>query len=193
MRATFVFSVTLAATVVAAVSVRRPAPFRSTAVLDRALPDEGAFPGFAGATAWLNSPPLSTDATRGKVLVVDFWAFACSNCLAALPHVKALEAKFHDRGVLVVGVHTPELSYEHDPANVQNAVRRLGIVYPVAIDETYHIWHAFNNEYWPAVYIVDARGRIRYHHFGEGAYEEQEQVVDQLLKQASGVAPVDYR
>lgn len=149
------------------------------------LDDEGAFPGFAGASAWINSQPLTAEALKGKVVVVDFWTFACSNCLAALPHVKALAAEFHDQNVVVVGVHTPELAHERVEGNVRDAVRRLGVVYPVAIDGDYRIWRAFGNEYWPAVYIVDRNGRIRYHHFGEGAYDTQEEVVRELLREGS--------
>jgi len=149
------------------------------------LDDEGPFPGFDGGGAWINSKPLSASSLKGKVVVVDFWTFSCSNCLAALPHVKALEAKFRDRGVVVVGVHTPELAHERVESNVRDAVRRLGIVYPVVVDGDNRIWNAFNNEYWPAVYIVDANGRIRFHHFGEGAYEEQEQVVETLLSEST--------
>jgi peptide-methionine (R)-S-oxide reductase len=115
---------------------------------------------------------------------VDFWAFSCGNCLAALPHVKALEAKFRDRGVVVVGVHTPELSNERVESNLRSAVHELGIVYPVAIDGDNRIWNAFNNEYWPAIYIIDPHGRIRYHYFGEGAYDQEEQVVAALLDEA---------
>jgi peptide-methionine (R)-S-oxide reductase len=118
------------------------------------------------------------------VVVVDFWAFSCGNCLAALPHVKALEAKFRDRGVVVVGVHTPELSNERVESNLRSAVHELGIVYPVAIDGDNRIWNAFNNEYWPAIYIIDPHGRIRYHYFGEGAYDQEEQVVAALLDEA---------
>ncbi len=153
------------------------------------LDDEGPFPGLAGGTAWINSPPLTANALRGKVVVIDFWAFSCSNCLAAMPHVKALEAKFRDRGVVVVGVHTPELAHERVESNVRAAVRRLGIVYPVVIDGENRIWNAFENEYWPAVYIVDASGRIRYHHFGEGDYTGQEAAVEELLAGAAARAP----
>ena len=148
------------------------------------LKDEGPFAGFAGNTGWINSPPLTAEGLRGHVVVVDFWAFSCGNCLAALPHVKALEAKFRDRGVVVVGVHTPELSNERVESNLRSAVRELGIVYPVAIDGDNRIWNAFNNEYWPAIYIIDAHGRIRYHYFGEGAYDQEEQVVAALLDEA---------
>jgi thiol-disulfide isomerase/thioredoxin len=180
---------------VIAIGAHRVRP--STQPLPRAatagrLPDEGAFPGLAGATAWVNSTPLSAEQLRGKVVVIDFWAMECGNCLAALPHVKALESEFRSRNAVVIGVHTPELASERIESNVRDAVRRLGIVYPVAIDGDYRIWKAFNNQYWPAVYIVDAHGRIRYHHFGEGAYDEQEQAVDQLLREATGAAP-DYR
>jgi peptide-methionine (R)-S-oxide reductase len=149
------------------------------------LKDEGAFAGFDGNTGWINSPPLTAAGLRGHVVVVDFWAFSCSNCLAALPHVKSLEAKFRDRGVVVVGVHTPELENERVESNLRNAVHELGIVYPVAIDGNNRIWNAFNNEYWPAIYIVDTHGRIRYHFFGEGAYDQEEQVVATLLDEAA--------
>jgi peptide-methionine (R)-S-oxide reductase len=148
------------------------------------LRDEGAFPGLNGGTEWINSTPLTADALRGKVVLVDFWTFECSNCLNALPHVKALEAKYRDKGLVVVGVHSPELAEEKVPANVRAAVQRLGIVYPVVIDGQYRIWNAFHNEYWPAVYIIDAKGRVRYHHFGEGAYDEQDQVIRSLLDES---------
>lgn len=162
-----------------------PLDRHATAAVPAPLDDEGPFTGFDGGTAWINSPALSADGLRGKVVVVDFWTFSCSNCLAALPHVKSLEAKFRDQGVVVVGVHTPELAHERVESNVRDAVRRLGIVYPVVIDGRNRIWNAFNNEYWPAVYIVDRNGRVRYHHFGEGSYEEQEQVVAELLSDAT--------
>jgi peptide-methionine (R)-S-oxide reductase len=149
-----------------------------------ALTDEGAFPGLTGGDEWINSSPLTATALHGKVVLVDFWTFECSNCLNALPHVKALEAKYRDKGLVVVGVHSPELADEKVPANVRDAVRRLGVVYPVVIDGHYHIWNAFHNEYWPAVYIIDANGRIRYHHFGEGSYDEQDQAIHTLLDEA---------
>lgn len=149
------------------------------------LHDEGPFTGFDGSTGWINSPPLTVAGLQGHVVVVDFWAFSCSNCLAALPHVETLEAKFRDRGVVVVGVHTPELADERVESNLRDAVRRLAVVYPVAIDGSNRIWNAFHNEYWPAIYIVDVHGRVRYHHFGEGAYDEQEQVVATLLDEAA--------
>lgn len=163
----------------------RVAPLRATggdaARSPAPLDDEGPFTGFDGGTAWINSPPLTADGLRGKVVVVDFWTFSCSNCLAALPHVKALEAKFRGQDVVVVGVHTPELAHERVESNVREAVHRLGIVYPVVIDGRNRIWDAFNNEYWPAIYIVDRHGRVRYHYFGEGGYQQHEDVVAELL------------
>jgi thiol-disulfide isomerase/thioredoxin len=152
---------------------------------DAPLPDEGPSPGFAGGTGWVNTAPLAPDALKGRVMLVNFWTFSCSHCLAALPHVKAIEARFRDRGLLVVGVHTPELAHERVDANVRRAVRGLGIVYPVVIDGTYAIWNAFHNEHWPAIYLVDAHGRVRYHHFGEGAYDDEARAVDELLQEAS--------
>jgi peptide-methionine (R)-S-oxide reductase len=148
------------------------------------LPDQGAFPGLSGATGWINSVPLSADALKGRVVVIDFWTFECGNCLNALPYVKTLEAKYRDAGVVVVGVHSPELAEERPAANVQAAVKRLGVVYPVALDANYGIWKAFHNEYWPAVYIVDANGRIRYHHDGEGDYDGQDRAVAELLAES---------
>jgi cytochrome c biogenesis protein CcdA/thiol-disulfide isomerase/thioredoxin len=148
------------------------------------LPVEGALPGFAGATEWLNSPPLTAQALRGKVVLVVFWTFECYNCLNALPHVRAWAEKYRDHGFIVVGVHTPELPFERDVGNVRNAVARLKIDYPVAIDNSYAIWKAFGNEYWPAAYFVDAQGRIRHHHFGEHDYENSERVIQQLLREA---------
>ena len=142
---------------------------------------DGALPAFAGGTEWLNSPPLTPESLRGKVVLVDFWTFACYNCLNALPHVKALYAKYKDRGFVVVGVHTPELARERVVANVRGEVSRLGIAYPVVIDNDYAIWRAFGNQNWPAVYFADATGRLRFHHFGEGRYEEQDEVVAKLL------------
>ena len=141
-------------------------------------------PGFAGATAWLNSAPLTPQSLRGKVVLVDFWTFNCSNCLNALPYFRAWAEKYRNHGLVVIGVHTPELPFERDIGNVRKAVGRLGITYPVAIDNAYAIWKAFGNEYWPAAYFVDAQGRIRHHHFGEHDYENSERVIQQLLEEA---------
>ena len=148
------------------------------------LPVEGALPGFAGATEWLNSTPLTPQALRGKVVLVNFWTFDCSNCLNELPHVRAWAAKYRDHGLVVIGVHTPELPFERDVGNVRKAVARLKINYPVAVDNAYAIWKAFGNEYWPAAYFIDADGRIRHHHFGEHDYENSERVIQTLLAQA---------
>lgn len=151
---------------------------------DMVLDDEGAAPGFEGGGPWINSPPLELASLRGKVVMVEFWTYGCYNCLNALPHVKALEAKYRARGFVVVGVHTPEFPREKIETNVRSEVKSLGIVYPVVMDNDYRIWNAFRNQYWPAAYFMDAQGRIRFHHFGEGKYEEQERVVAKLLKEA---------
>ncbi|CAN5177230.1 hypothetical protein BH24GEM2_BH24GEM2_15970 [soil metagenome] len=152
------------------------------------LQDEGAMPEFAGATAWLGSRPQTPASLRGKVVLVDFWTFGCYNCLNALPYVKALHAKYKDHGLVVIGVHTPEFAHERDRKNVERAIRRLGVEYPVVMDNDYRIWRAYHTRYWPAAYYVDHTGRIRYHHFGEGRYAEQEQVVRKLLAEAALVA-----
>jgi thiol-disulfide isomerase/thioredoxin len=146
------------------------------------LADEGPMPELTGAVAWLNSPPLTRDQLRGKVVVMDFWTYSCINCLRALPYVEGWAAKYKDAGLVVIGVHTPEFAFEKERANVEQAVHDLKITYPVAIDSNYKIWQAFHNEYWPAHYFIDGQGRIRYHHFGEGEYDESERVIQQLLK-----------
>jgi cytochrome c biogenesis protein CcdA/thiol-disulfide isomerase/thioredoxin len=160
--------------------------FRQLAAADSGLrlPDEGALPSLDGAVQWLNSPPLTAQALRGKVVLVDFWTYSCVNCLHALPYVKAWADKYRDQGLVVIGVHAPEFAFERDLDNVTKAIRRLGIEYPVAVDNDFAIWRAFNNEYWPAHYFIDAQGRVRYHHFGEGAYAESEQVIQTLLREA---------
>lgn len=154
-----------------------------------ALPDQGEVPSLDGAVQWLNSPPLTTAGLRGKVVLVDFWTYSCINCLRAMPYVKAWAEKYKDQGLVVVGVHAPEFAFERDAANVGKAVRDLGITYPVAIDNNYAIWRAFQNRYWPAHYLIDAQGRMRYHHFGEGNYAESERAIQQLLRKAGSAAP----
>jgi len=148
------------------------------------LPVEGAAPELAGAVQWLNSPPLTGDALKGKVVLVDFWTYSCINCLRALPYVQSWAEKYKDHGLVVVGVHAPEFAFEKDPANVKKAVADLGVTYPVPLDNDYKIWRAFNNHYWPAHYFIDASGRIRHHHFGEGDYDGSERVIRQLLTEA---------
>ncbi|HTQ98398.1 MAG TPA: cytochrome c biogenesis protein DipZ [Candidatus Acidoferrum sp.] len=146
-------------------------------------PIEGQLPPLT-ATAWLNTMPLTPDDLRGKVVVIDFWTYSCINCLRALPYVKAWQQKYRDQGLVVIGVHTPEFAFEKSERNVNNAVRDLGVDYPVALDNDYAIWRAFNNQFWPAHYFIDATGSIRGHHFGEGGYEESEQVIRHLLMEA---------
>jgi cytochrome c biogenesis protein CcdA/thiol-disulfide isomerase/thioredoxin len=154
----------------------------STAEPAPPLADEGPMPELTGAVAWLNSAPLTREQLRGKVVVIDFWTYSCINCLRALPYVEGWAAKYKAAGLVVIGVHTPEFAFEKERANVEQAVRDLKISYPVAIDSNYKIWQAFHNEYWPAHYFIDGQGRIRYHHFGEGEYDESERVIQQLLK-----------
>ncbi len=152
--------------------------------------DEGTMPDLDGAIGWLNSAPLSRKSLRGKVVLVNFWTYTCINSLRPMPYVKTWAAKYKDAGLVVIGVHTPEFSFEHEPMNVENAVRSLNVSFPVAIDSKTRIWQSFNNQAWPAQYLVDAKGRIRYHHFGEGDYGEIERVIQELLKEngATGLA-----
>lgn len=156
-----------------------------------ALPIEGNLPPLDGAVQWLNSPPLTAQALKGKVVLVDFWTYSCINCLRTLPYVKAWAEKYRDQGLVVIGVHAPEFAFERDVGNVTKAMKDLGINYPVAIDNDYKIWRAFNNEYWPAHYFADAQGRIRYHHSGEGEYAESERVIQQLLREAGASKVAD--
>jgi thiol-disulfide isomerase/thioredoxin len=148
-----------------------------------ALADEGPMPYLGGAIGWLNSAPLDSKSLRGKIVLVDFWTYTCINSLRPLPYVKSWAEKYKDAGLVVIGVHTPEFSFEKERRNVEDAVRDLKVTYPVAIDSNYEIWKAFNNEYWPAQYLIDGRGRIRYHHFGEGEYGEVERIIEALLKE----------
>ena len=145
--------------------------------------DEGPMPDLNGAVGWLNSTPLSSKALRGKVVLVNFWTYSCINSLRELPYMKAWAAKYQDAGLVVIGVHAPEFGFEKDPANVKNAVSDLKVAYPVPIDSSHSIWSAFRNEYWPADYFIDRKGRIRYHHFGEGQYEKSERVIQELLSE----------
>ncbi|MFZ0205484.1 MAG: cytochrome c biogenesis protein DipZ [Roseiarcus sp.] len=148
------------------------------------LGSEGSLPSLAGATEWINSPPLSGASLRGKVVLVNVWTYACINCRHVLPYVKAWAAKYRNAGLVVVGVHTPELAFERLTSNVRQAVQNYGIRYPVAVDTNSTIWNSFSNEFWPSNYFADTRGRLRYHHFGEGDYKHQEEVIRELLREA---------
>ncbi|SEU14353.1 cytochrome c biogenesis protein DipZ [Stenotrophomonas indicatrix] len=148
------------------------------------LPVEGTLPTLDGATGWLNSPPLSREQLHGKVVLIDFWTYSCINCLRAMPFVHEWAQRYRDHGLVVIGVHTPEFAFERDPRNVMKAVQQLKVQYPVALDNQYAIWRAFNNRYWPAHYFVDAQGNIRGHQFGEGNYAHSEQVIRRLLVEA---------
>jgi thiol-disulfide isomerase/thioredoxin len=148
------------------------------------LPVEGHLPSFDGATSWLNSDPLTPQGLRGRVVLVDFWTYTCINWLRTAPYVKAWDAKYRGLGLTVIGVHTPEFGFEHDLDNVIAQSRSFGVEYPIAVDSDYGVWQAFSNHFWPALYVADAEGRIRYHHFGEGEYAMAEMVVQQLLLEA---------
>jgi thiol-disulfide isomerase/thioredoxin len=155
-----------------------------------ALPVEGHLPSFEGATGWLNSEPLTPQGLNGRVVLVDFWTYTCVNWLRTLPYVRAWDAKYRQRGLTVIGVHTPEFGFERNVDNITTQSRAFGVDYPVAIDSDYGVWQAFANHFWPALYIADAEGRIRYHHFGEGEYAMAEMVVQQLLLDA-GAQDID--
>jgi cytochrome c biogenesis protein CcdA/thiol-disulfide isomerase/thioredoxin len=146
-----------------------------------ALPVEGVLPPLSGAVTWLNSPPLTREGLRGKVVLVDFWTYSCINCLRSLPYLEAWANKYKDQGLVVIGVHAPEFAFEKDLGNVRRAVKDLGVTYPVAVDNNQAIWQAFENQYWPAHYLIDGQGRIRAHHFGEGDYDQSERQIQQLL------------
>ncbi|PWK45463.1 cytochrome c biogenesis protein DipZ [Pseudomonas sp. B21-040] len=149
---------------------------------------QGAMPSLNGAVEWINSPALTRESLKGKVVLVDFWTFDCINCQHTLPYVKDWAKKYEKEGLVVIGVHTPEYGFERIIDNVKDQVKKLGITYPVAIDNNYTIWRAFDNQYWPAHYLIDAKGQVRYTHFGEGSYETQEKMIQQLLEEAKAPA-----
>jgi thiol-disulfide isomerase/thioredoxin len=155
------------------------------------LPVEGQLPSLAGASGWLNSPPLTVTDLRGKVVLVNFWTYTCINWLRQLPYVRAWAERYQDDGMVVLGVHTPEFDVERDLDNVRRSVRDLRVDYPVVIDNDYAIWDAFGNRYWPALYFVDAQGQIRHHRFGEGDYEQSEAIIQRLLTEA-GVGRIGH-
>jgi thiol-disulfide isomerase/thioredoxin len=165
---------------------KKPAMMMMSSTAPGAAAGPQTLPDLSGAVAWLNSPPLTADALKGKVVLVDFWTYSCINCLRTLPYIRAWADKYKDSGLVVIGVHTPEFAFEKDLDNVRQAVRELKITYPVAIDNDRKIWNGFSNSYWPADYLIDGTGRIRYHHFGEGKYGESEQQIQELLKERNG-------
>jgi thiol-disulfide isomerase/thioredoxin len=148
------------------------------------LPIEGEFPSLGGATGWLNSQPLTAAGLRGKVVLIDFWTYSCINWLRTLPYVRAWAEKYKDQGLVVIGVHSPEFAFEKNVDNVRRAANDMRVDYPIAVDSDHAIWRAFQNQYWPALYFVDAQGRIRHHQFGEGEYERSEMIIQQLLAEA---------
>ena len=156
-------------------------PRERPSALEVAAAQDAAAPNFVGITNWFNSAPLNIADLRGKVVLVDFWTYGCVNCVNTLPHVTALYNKYRDRGLVVVGVHTPEFPFERSAGNVQAALKRHGITYPVAQDNNSKTWNAYRNQYWPAQYIVDQTGRIVFQHAGEGQYDEIDRTVARLL------------
>lgn len=167
---------------VAAQQLRSAEAVSAPPVLARAtLPDLGAMPELSGGTEWINSPPISRAELLGKVVMIEIWTYSCYNCLNALPHIKTTAARHRAAGLVTIGVHTPEFDREKIPANVRRRVKELGVDFPVVMDNDFRIWKAFDNRYWPAVYIVDRKGRIRFHHDGEGRYEDIDAAVRTLL------------
>ena len=168
----------------AGVPVALPAPLASSLPASVSLENRGPAPDFQGITAWINSPALTMAGLRGKVVLIEFWTFACINCQHVQPYVKAWSDRYGPAGLVVVGVHSPELSFERDLGNVRQAVAQAGLHYPVAFDPSFTTWNAYGNSYWPAFYFVDKDGQIRHTHFGEGDYAGSEQVIRQLLAAA---------
>jgi thiol-disulfide isomerase/thioredoxin len=162
-------------------------------------PFGGDLPSFQGATGWINTQPLSQGDLRGKVILVEFWTYTCINWRRTLPYVRTWADRYKNAGLVVIGVSAPEFSFEKDVDNVCRAVKDMGIDFPIAIDNNYAVWQAFNNEYWPALYFIDSRGRIRHHQFGEGDYEQSEKVIQKLLAEAgaanipAGISAVEPR
>jgi thiol-disulfide isomerase/thioredoxin len=164
------------------VTARKPAQATEIA----SLPDYGPAPDFAGISQWYNSPPLTLAKLRGKVVLVDFWTYSCINCLRTLPHLEAWDRMYRSKGLVIVGVHTPEFSFEADKGNVGAAVKRLGVKYPVALDPNYDTWNRYGNQYWPAEYLIDKQGHVRHADFGEGSYNETEGLIRKLLGEKPG-------
>jgi cytochrome c biogenesis protein CcdA/thiol-disulfide isomerase/thioredoxin len=163
---------------------------RSSSVQESRLDDYGPAPEFTDVTTWLNSEPLTLRGLRGKVVLVDFWTYSCINCLRTLPYLRSWDEAYRDNGLVIVGVHSPEFAFERDLGNVEEAVERLGVRYPVALDNDFGTWNAWANRYWPASYFIDKAGHVRFAHFGEGAYEEKEAVIRRLIAEPGLDAPV---
>jgi cytochrome c biogenesis protein CcdA/thiol-disulfide isomerase/thioredoxin len=144
-------------------------------------PNAATAPEIRGIAQWLNSEPLTLRRLRGRVVLIDFWTYSCVNCLRTLPHLKAWDEAYRDDGLTIIGVHAPEFAFERVPENVRTAVRKLGIRYPVALDNDFATWTAYANEYWPAKYLIDRHGRVRFYHFGEGEYDETERLIRRYL------------
>ena len=181
---------TLAALLAGATMAASQAPAEDTEMAQQAmsraarLPVEGELPSLRGATAWLNSPPLTSGDLQGRVVLVEFGTYTCINWLRTLPYVRAWAEKYRDQGLVVIQVHTPEFEFEKDLESVRRELKREGVNFPVAVDNEYAIWRAFSNQYWPALYFADAKGNIRHHQFGEGDYDQSEAVIQQLLAEA---------
>ena len=154
-------------------------------------PSNGALSALDAASVWLNSEPLTAEGLRGRVVLVDFWTYSCVNWLRTLPYLRAWEQRYRDRGFVLVGAHAPEFGFEHDLENLRRATHELGVGYPVVVDNGFEIWRSFGNNYWPAAYLIDREGEVRFHHFGEGAYEETERAIQQLLGVQEETARVD--
>jgi thiol-disulfide isomerase/thioredoxin len=185
----------IAAAILAALSITAVSPSPAVAQEPPSIVGSSPLPGLAGATGWINSPPLTAKELKGKVVLVDFWDYSCINCIRAIPYVRAWAEKYKDSGLVVIGVHTPEFDIEKQMPNVQKAVNKFQITYPVALDNNLAIWNAFHNQYWPAHYFIDAKGKVRYEHFGEGEYDQSERWIQELLKEANAkpmaATPVD--
>lgn len=177
MNVRMLLSIILAWALCAGRAVADPAPAES-------LPVEGSMPSLSGATSWLNGPALTSTGLRGKVVLVDFWTFSCINSLRPLPYLRAWSDKYQAKGLVVIGVQSPEFAFEQRLDSIRDAVGVHGIHFPVAIDNGHRVWNAFQNEYWPAIYLIDPEGRIRYHHFGEGDVDQTERAIQQLLAEA---------
>ena len=170
---------------------RRPRSVSHRRAGDDVLPVEGRLGSFDRARGWLNSEPLTSNGLRGRVVLVDFWTYTCVNWLRTLPYLRAWHAKYAAHGLTIVGVHTPEFRFERELSNVVARSRALGVDYPIAIDDHYGVWEDFANHYWPALYLADAHGRVRFHHFGEGEYAMTEMAIQQLLVEAGAEVEFD--